>query len=244
MLKDSHCDRSLSVRTSVNSCLKKHHLLWNYVAKFIETSQEASLGVPLKENKNEWSWLISNNNNNKMAYFLFCFKKHLLWNYQFKFKETLQEASLGEPQQKYNKGSRLIINNNNNSNNNKMADFLFCFKNISWNYQSKLNEALQEASLGEPLQKYNKGHNWSTTTTTIWPTSCFTLNKHLLWNYQAGFTETPLHDSLAYTSRPLFVICWSWLECLWNIHCVKMCLNCIFINALSQSCGPLLRWAF
>ena len=40
-------------------------------------------------------------------------------------------------------------------------------------------------------------------------------------------------------------ICWSWLICLWNIHCVKMCLNCnIFINALSQSCGPLLRWAF
>ena len=32
-----------------------------------------------------------------------------------------QEASLGVPLQKYNKGSQLI--------NNKMADFLFCFKN-------------------------------------------------------------------------------------------------------------------
>ena len=46
-----------------------------------------------------------------------------------KFNETSQEASLGVPLQKYNTGSQLI--NNNNINNNEMADFLFCFKNIS-----------------------------------------------------------------------------------------------------------------
>ena len=83
-----------------------------------------------------------------------CLKNHLLWNYKAKFNETSQVASFGVPLQKCNKGSGLI---NNNNNNNKMADFLFCFKNISWNYQSKLNEALQEASLGDPLQNYNKG---------------------------------------------------------------------------------------
>ena len=38
-----------------------------------------------------------------------------------KFKETSQEASLGDPLQKYNKGS-WCINNNNQSNNNKMFD--------------------------------------------------------------------------------------------------------------------------
>ena len=58
--------------------------------------------------------------------------------------------------------------------------------------------------------KNTRGYNWSTTTTTtIWPTSFFALKKHLLWNYQARFTETlqevSLHDSLAYTPRPLFV---------------------------------------
>ena len=55
--------------------------------------------------------------------------KNLHWNYMAKFNETSQEASLGVPLQKYNTGSQLI--NNNNINNNKMADFLFCFKNIS-----------------------------------------------------------------------------------------------------------------
>ena len=44
--------------------------------------------------------------NDKMADFLFCFKKHL-WNYLSKCKETLQEASLGDLQ-KFNKGSRWI----------------------------------------------------------------------------------------------------------------------------------------
>ena len=87
----------------------------------------------------------------------FALKKHLLWNYHSKFKETLQEASLGNLLQKYNKGSHFINNNNNNN----LANFLFALK------------------------------------------------KHLLWNYQARFTETlqevSLHDSLADTPRPLFV---------------------------------------
>ena len=43
------------------------------MAKFNETSQEASLCVPFQK-YNKGSWLI-NNNNNKMADFLFCFKK-------------------------------------------------------------------------------------------------------------------------------------------------------------------------
>ena len=64
------------------------------MAKFNGTSQEAFLGVPLQK-YNKRSVLI-NNNNNKMADFLFCFKKHLLWNYQSKFNETLQEFSLGD----------------------------------------------------------------------------------------------------------------------------------------------------
>ena len=41
-----------------------------------------------------------------------------------KFNETSQEASMGVPLQKYNKGSRLI-------NNNEMANFMFCFKKTS-----------------------------------------------------------------------------------------------------------------
>jgi len=49
--------------------------------------------------------------------------KNISWNYQSKFNETLQEASLDDPLQKY-KGSQLI-----NNNNNKIASFLFCFKN-------------------------------------------------------------------------------------------------------------------
>ena len=51
---------------------------------------------------NKASWL----NNNKMANLLFCFLNHL-WNYQAKFIETLQEAALHDPLQKYNKASRL-----------------------------------------------------------------------------------------------------------------------------------------
>ena len=76
-------------------------------------------------------------------------------------------------------------------------------KNISWNYHSK-----QEASLGDPLQKYNKG-SWLINNNNEMANFLFGLKKHLLWNYQARFTETlqeaSLHDSLAYTPRPLFV---------------------------------------
>ena len=46
----------------------------------------------------------------------------------------------------------------------QMADFLFCFKKHLWNDQSKFNETLQEASLGDPLQNTTRGHDWSTTT--------------------------------------------------------------------------------
>jgi len=42
-----------------------------------------------------------------------------------------------------------------------------------------------------------RGHKLSTTTTAIWPTSCFALKK--------TSQEALLHDSLAYTPRPLFV---------------------------------------
>ena len=73
-----------------------------------------------------------------------------------KFNETSQEASLCVPLQKYNKGSLLINNNNNN-----LANFLFCF--------------LKKTSLKLPGQIH--------------------------WNLQ----EASLHDSLAYTPRPLFV---------------------------------------
>ena len=105
--------RRLYVHPSVrSSTIIKKNISWN-------------LGVPLQK-YNKGSWLIYNN---KMADFLFCFKKHLLWNYHSKFKDTLQEASLGDTLQKYNKRSWLIINNNNN--NNKMANFLFCFKKTS-----------------------------------------------------------------------------------------------------------------
>ena len=62
------------------------------MAKFNETSQEASLCVPLQK-YNKGSLLI-NNNNNTLANFLFCFKKKHLWNYQARFTDTLQEVSL------------------------------------------------------------------------------------------------------------------------------------------------------
>ena len=85
-----------------------------------------------------------------MVDFLLCFKEHLLWNYEAKFNETSQEASLGDRLQKYNKA--LWLSNNNN----RMVDFLFCFKeHLLWNYEAKFNETSQEASLGDRLQKYN-----------------------------------------------------------------------------------------
>ena len=94
-------------------------------------------------------------NHNKMADLLFCFKKHL-WNYQAKFNETIQEASLHISLKKYNMASRLTKNKNN-----KMADFGFSFNEhlllktslIHMYYCAKFNETSQEASLGDPLQK-------------------------------------------------------------------------------------------
>ena len=119
LLKVSYCDRS-SVRTYVRLNIS-FETTWPNSMKLHRKLPWVSL-----QKYNKGSWLINNNNNNnKMADFLFYFKKHL-WNYQSKFNETLQEASLGDPLQKYNTGSRLI-----NNNSNKMADFLFCFKNIS-----------------------------------------------------------------------------------------------------------------
>ena len=57
------------------------------MAKFNETSQESSLCVPLQK-YNKGSWLI-NNNNNKMADFLFCFKKHLKLPVQIQWRLIL-----------------------------------------------------------------------------------------------------------------------------------------------------------
>ena len=151
--------------------------------------------VTFYKNTRGWDW--STTTTMKWPTSCFALKKHLFWNCQARFTETLQAASLGNLLQKYNKGSQLINNNNN------LATYLFCFK------------------------------------------------KHLLWNYQARFTETlqeaSLHDSLAYTPRPLFV---GWAMLIMTCMSMKypLCkygLNCnIFINALSLSCGPLLRWAF
>ena len=93
------------------SPLKLHRQnLWNFTGSF--------LGCPCTK-YNKGSWLINNNNNNKMSDFLFCLKKRLIWNYMAKFNETSQEASLGVPLQKY-KAAQLI-------NNNRMSGFLFCF---------------------------------------------------------------------------------------------------------------------
>ena len=80
------------------------------------------------------------------------------------------------------------------NNNNKMADFLFCFKNISWNFQSKLNEALQEASLGDPLQNYNKGsrliyNNNEMANILFWFKKTFPLKLpvQIQWNFTGSF---------------------------------------------------------
>ena len=61
---------SVFVRPYVRQQLLKKQL-WNYKAKFNETSHEASLGDRLQK-LNKASWLT--NNNNRMVDFLFCFK--------------------------------------------------------------------------------------------------------------------------------------------------------------------------
>ena len=166
------------------------------MAKFNETSQEASLGVPLQK-YNKGSWLINNNNNNnnnKIADFLFCFENisETSCPNWMKLYRKLPRVTL----YKWNhKGSRLI----NNNNNNEMANFLFCFKtNISSKTtcpnSMKFYRKLPWVTF---YKNITRDRDWSTTT-TIWPTSCFAFKKHL-WNYQARFTETlqeaSLHDS-------------------------------------------------
>ena len=87
----------------------------------------------------------------------------------------------------------------------------FALKNISSETTTPNSRTLYRKLPWVTLYKNTtRGRDWSsTTTTTKWPTSCFALKKHLLWNYQARFTETlqeaSLHDSLAYIPRPLFV---------------------------------------
>ena len=159
LLKVSYCDRS-SVRTYVRLNIS-FETTWPNSMKLHRKLPWVSL-----QKYNKGSWLINNNNNNKMADFLFYFKKHL-WNYMAKFNETLQEASLGDPLQKYNSGSRLI-----NNNSNKMADFLFCFKNISYETTIPNSRKLYRNLPWVTLYKNTtRGHDWSTT--TKWPTSCF-----------------------------------------------------------------------
>ena len=167
------------------------------MAKFNETSQEAFLGVPVQK-YNKGSWLI-NNNNNKMADFMFCFKKHLLWNYQSTFNETLQEASLDDLLQKINKGSWLIKTTTatTTATTTKWLTSCFALKKHLWNYRSEFKETLQEASLGDPLQKYNKG-SWliNNNNNNEMADFLFCFKKHLLWNYQSKFNETLQEFSL------------------------------------------------
>jgi len=87
-----------------------------------------------------------------------------------KFNETSQEASLGVPLQKYNKESWLI-----NNNSNKMTNFLYCLKKPFKTTSPNSMKPYRKLSW-VTFYKNTRGYNWSTTTTTtIWPTSCFAL---------------------------------------------------------------------
>ena len=102
------------------------HLRRNYLAKFNNTLQEASLHDCSQSYIKALKFI---NNNNKMSDFVI-------------FNKTSQEASLCDPYKIQR--SRLI-------NNNKMADFLLCLK-PSLKLKGKFNEMLQEGSLQDPYK--------------------------------------------------------------------------------------------
>jgi len=129
----------------------------------------------------------------------FALKKHLFWNCQARFTETLQEASLDDLLQKINKGSWLIKTTTatTTATTTKWLTSFFALKKHLRNYQSKFKETLQEASSGDPLQKYNKG-SWliNNNNNNEMADFLFCFKKHLLWNYQSKFNETLQEFSL------------------------------------------------
>ena len=115
------------------------------MAKFNETSQEASLGVPLQKYNKE-SWLI-NNNSNKMTNFLYCLKNP--------FKTTSPNSM-----KPYRKLSWVTFYKNTRGYNWSTTTTTTttwptsCFalkKKHLWNYQARFTETFQEASLHASL---------------------------------------------------------------------------------------------
>ena len=136
-------------------CFKKL-LLWNYLPKFNETWEKASLHDPLhKYNK---VWLFNNNNSNKMADLLFCFKKLLLWNYLPKIQWNFTESFLAWLQ-------KILVAIQQQQQQNGWLDF-FSFEKIS-ETTGQNSMKLERKLLCMPLQKYKRLHYWSSATDRV-----------------------------------------------------------------------------
>ena len=115
----------------------KNLLLWNHLAKWNQTWQEASMGGPL------WSLLISFRSDDKHGrhgQFLILigrvFKNLLLWNHLAKWNQTWQEASMGGPLW------NLLISFQSDDKHGRHGQFLILigrvFKNLLlWNHLAK-----------------------------------------------------------------------------------------------------------
>ena len=76
-----------------------------------------------------------------------CLKKHLLWNYVAKFNFVFKIQQWGHD---------WSTTTTTTATTTKWLTSCSALKNhLLWNYQSKIKETLQEASLGNLLQKYN-----------------------------------------------------------------------------------------